>query len=155
MFSPGTPERGQEGAGAPPAFQLGSRGSKSALFKCNDLLLIVNIIQRSKQYLIGKDNHLYDCERHPHDIPQKCPGFPPFLGYICWPKVVGALLLLSAPLALLSFRHSEYQHSIAYISIIIRQIELKFGNGSHFKVIFRVQSPYQKCSKNRVFMTSY
>ena len=28
---------GQEGAGAPPAFQLGSKGSKSALFKCNDL----------------------------------------------------------------------------------------------------------------------
>ena len=30
-------------------------------------------------------------------------GCPPFLGYVCWPKVVGALLLLSAPLALLSF----------------------------------------------------
>ena len=29
---------------------------------------------------------------------KKCLGCPPFLGYICWPKVVGALLLLSAPL---------------------------------------------------------
>ena len=37
-------------------------------------------------------------------FPKKCLGCPPFLGYICWPKVVGALLLLSAPLALLSFR---------------------------------------------------
>ena len=31
-------------------------------------------------------------------FPKKCLGCPPFLGYICWPKVVGALLLLSAPL---------------------------------------------------------
>ena len=37
-------------------------------------------------------------------FPKKCIGCPPFLGYICWPKVVGALLLLSAPFALLSFR---------------------------------------------------
>ena len=37
-------------------------------------------------------------------FPKKCLGCPPFLGYICWPKVVGTLLLLSAPLALLSFR---------------------------------------------------
>ena len=37
-------------------------------------------------------------------FPKKCLGYPPFLGYICWPKVVGALLLLLAPLALLSFR---------------------------------------------------
>ena len=28
---------GQEGAGAPPAFQSGEQGSTSALFKCNDL----------------------------------------------------------------------------------------------------------------------
>ena len=35
---------------------------------------------------------------------KKCLGCPTFLGYICWPKVVGALLLLSAPLALLYFR---------------------------------------------------
>ena len=31
-------------------------------------------------------------------LPRKCLGYPPFLGYIYWPKVVGALLLLSAPL---------------------------------------------------------
>ena len=37
-------------------------------------------------------------------FPKKCTGCPPFLGYICWPKVVGAFLLLSTPLALLSFR---------------------------------------------------
>ena len=37
-------------------------------------------------------------------LPKKCLGCPLFLGFICWPKVVGALLLLSAPLALLSFR---------------------------------------------------
>ena len=37
-------------------------------------------------------------------FPKKCLGCPPFLGYSYWPKVVGALLLLSAPLALLSFR---------------------------------------------------
>ena len=37
-------------------------------------------------------------------FPKKCLGCPPFLGYICWPKVVGALLLLSAPFALFSFR---------------------------------------------------
>ena len=37
-------------------------------------------------------------------FPKKCFGCPPFLGYICWPKVVGALLLLPAPLALLFFR---------------------------------------------------
>ena len=48
----------QVGADAPPAFHLGSRGSKNALFKCNDLL------SKSKQYLIGKDDYLYDCERH-------------------------------------------------------------------------------------------
>ena len=35
---------------------------------------------------------------------KKCLGCPPFLGYICWRKVVGSLLFLSAPLALLSFR---------------------------------------------------
>ena len=29
-------------------------------------------------------------------FPKKCLGCPPFLGYICWPKVVGALFLLSA-----------------------------------------------------------
>ena len=37
-------------------------------------------------------------------FPKKCLGCPPFLGCICWPKVVGALLLLSAPLTLLSFQ---------------------------------------------------
>ena len=37
-------------------------------------------------------------------FPKKCLGYPSFLGYIWWPKVVGALLLLSAPLALLCFR---------------------------------------------------
>ena len=31
-------------------------------------------------------------------FPIKFLGCPLFLGYICWPKVVGALLLLSAPL---------------------------------------------------------
>ena len=31
-------------------------------------------------------------------FPRKCLGCPPFLGYIFWPKVVGALLLLLAPL---------------------------------------------------------
>ena len=31
-------------------------------------------------------------------FPKKCLGYPPFLGYICWPEVVGALLLLLAPL---------------------------------------------------------
>ena len=31
-------------------------------------------------------------------FPKKCLGCPPFLGYICWPKVVGAFLLLPAPL---------------------------------------------------------
>ena len=31
-------------------------------------------------------------------FPKKCLGCPPFLGYICWPKVIGALLLPSAPL---------------------------------------------------------
>ena len=39
-------------------------------------------------------------------LTKKCLGCPPFLGYICWPKVVGALLLLLAPLALLSFRRA-------------------------------------------------
>ena len=50
-------------------------------------------------------------------FPKKCLGCPPFLGYICWPKVVGALLLLSAPLALLSFRRPclhLYFHSHRY-----------------------------------------
>ena len=31
-------------------------------------------------------------------FPKKCLECPPFLGYICWPKVVGVLLLLSVPL---------------------------------------------------------
>ena len=31
-------------------------------------------------------------------FPKKCLGCPPFLGYTCWPKGAGALLLLSAPL---------------------------------------------------------
>ena len=31
-------------------------------------------------------------------LPKKCLGCPPFLGYICWPRVVGALFLLLAPL---------------------------------------------------------
>ena len=31
-------------------------------------------------------------------FPRKCIRCPPFLGYICWPKIVGALLLLLAPL---------------------------------------------------------
>ena len=31
-------------------------------------------------------------------FPKKCFGCPPFLGYICWSMVVGAFLLLSAPL---------------------------------------------------------
>ena len=31
-------------------------------------------------------------------FPKKCLGCLPILGYICWPKKVGALLLLSAPL---------------------------------------------------------
>ena len=31
-------------------------------------------------------------------FPKKFLGCPPFLGYICWPKVAGVLLLLSAPL---------------------------------------------------------
>ena len=44
-------------------------------------------------------------------FPKKCLGCPPFLGYICWPKVVGALLLLSGPLALLSFRRPWGYHS--------------------------------------------
>ena len=30
-------------------------------------------------------------------FPKKCLRCPLFPGYICWPKVVGALLLLSAP----------------------------------------------------------
>ena len=37
MSYSGTPEMGKGGAGAPPAFRLGEQGSKSALFKCNDL----------------------------------------------------------------------------------------------------------------------
>ena len=41
--------------------------------------------------------------------PRKCLGCPPFLEYICWPNVVGALLLLSAPLSLLSFRRAWQQ----------------------------------------------
>ena len=32
-------------------------------------------------------------------FPKKCLRCPPFLGYICWPKVVGAFLLLSTPLS--------------------------------------------------------
>ena len=31
-------EGGQEGAGAPPAFQLGEQGEQKRPFKCNDLL---------------------------------------------------------------------------------------------------------------------
>ena len=44
-------------------------------------------------------------------------GCPPFLGYISWPKVVGSPLLLSAPLALLSFRCPCVQmlHSAAWL----------------------------------------
>ena len=38
-------------------------------------------------------------------FPKKCLGLPPFLGYICLPKVVGAHLLLSA---LLSFRSPSF-----------------------------------------------
>jgi len=38
IAQPGTSERGAGGASAPPAFQWGRRGSKSALLKCNDLL---------------------------------------------------------------------------------------------------------------------
>ena len=41
----GTPERGQEGAGAPPAFQLGEHRSKSALLNAMLCFLIVNMIQ--------------------------------------------------------------------------------------------------------------
>ena len=37
---------GAGGAGAPPAFQLGSRGSKSALLNAMTCFLIVNMIQR-------------------------------------------------------------------------------------------------------------
>ena len=44
-------------------------------------------------------------------FPKKCLGCPPFLRYICWPKVVGAPLLLSAPLALLSFRRPWFSQS--------------------------------------------
>ena len=50
-------------------------------------------------------------------FPIKCLGCPPFLGYISWRKVVGSLLLLSAHLALLSFRRPCVQmlHPAAWL----------------------------------------
>ena len=45
---------------------------------------------------------------------KNCLGCPPFLGYICWPKVVGALLLLSALLALLFFRRPCARQLLKY-----------------------------------------
>ena len=39
---------------------------------------------------------------------KKCFGCSQFLGCICWPTVVGALLLLSTPLALQSFRRAWF-----------------------------------------------
>ena len=44
---------------------------------------------------------------------------------------------------------------IAYISVIISQMELKFFTNSYFKQLFQNLKPKLKYSKNRIFMTSH
>ena len=47
------------------------------------------------------------------------------------------------------------QYSIAYISVIISQMELKFANNSYFKQLFQNLRPKLQYSKNRIFVTSH
>ena len=45
--------------------------------------------------------------------------------------------------------------SIAYISVITFQIELKFVNNSYFKELFQNLRPKEKYSKNIILVTSH
>ena len=85
-------------------FSWGSRGAKLPFLNAMICLLIVNMIQR-RSYKLKASNIwlektvIYMTVRGiAHEIPQKCLGYPPILGFICLSKVVGALSLLSAPL---------------------------------------------------------
>ena len=60
-------------------------------------------------------------------FPKRCLGCPPFLGYICWPKIVGALLLLSAPLPYFLSGVPEHRFDI---SLLYRK-HYKCGDGAH------------------------
>ena len=55
------------------------------------------------------------------DIPKECLGCPPFLGQIRWPKVVGALLLLLAPLP-------YYRSGIPGYTNALRTLPLRWDN---------------------------
>ena len=68
-------------------------------------------------------------------FPKKCLGCPPFLGYICWPKVVGALLLLSAPLALLSFRRPWFQVLLADIVVLVSYKPVSYKKAVYPKLL--------------------
>ena len=72
-------------------------------------------------------------------FPKKCLGCPPFLGYICWPKAIGALLLLSAPLALLSFRRPwAYSRNLRKVVIDLQKRSVTF---THRKAVWDMSNP--------------
>ena len=47
------------------------------------------------------------------------------------------------------------QYSIACVSVITSQMELKFVNNSYFKKLFQNLRPKLQYSKNRIFVTSH
>ena len=78
---------GQEGAGAPPAFQLGEQGgAKVPFFKAMICFPVVNMTYqelyklKTSNILLEKAGIYMTVRGIGHDIRKKCLGCPPFLG---------------------------------------------------------------------------